>query len=59
MIFFLNFQNLLETQFDYNIKFKEKISEIKADEMRCQPLGRDKNGLAYWYFLVRLKWCFM
>lgn len=45
-------QNLLEKQFDFNSKFKEQINAKPADDMRFEPLGRDKNGLAYWYLIV-------
>ena len=46
------FQNLLEKQFDQNSTFKEKINKIAPEDMRFQPIGRDRNGLAYWYMLV-------
>lgn len=48
-------QNLLECQFDVNAKFKEKINEIPVPELRCQPLGRDVSGKAYWYLMVCVK----
>jgi len=48
------FQNLLEKQFDQNSTFKEKINKLAPEDMRFQPIGRDKNGLAYWYMLVSL-----
>ena len=35
-----------------NPKFREKINEIPAPELRCQPLGRDVNGRAYWFLAV-------
>ncbi|XP_053388432.1 remodeling and spacing factor 1-like, partial [Mercenaria mercenaria] len=44
-------KNLMESQFDCNNKFKDKVNEIAIDEMRFQPVGRDKDGMAYWYFL--------
>ncbi|CAL1542884.1 unnamed protein product [Lymnaea stagnalis] len=44
-------KNLMECQFDCNIKFKEKVNESNAEDMRFLPIGRDKNGQAYWYFL--------
>ncbi|CAG5136604.1 unnamed protein product [Candidula unifasciata] len=44
-------KNLLECQFDYNLKFKEKVNGESAEEMRLLPIGRDKEGQAYWYFL--------
>ena len=46
------FQTLLEKQFDLNKTFKEKINEKTPEDLRYLPLGRDKNGLAYWYMLV-------
>ncbi|KAK7469832.1 hypothetical protein BaRGS_00036161, partial [Batillaria attramentaria] len=44
-------KNLLECQFDYNVKFKEKINEMGAEEMRFLPAGRDRDGMTYWYLL--------
>jgi len=46
------FQNLLECQFDHNVKFKEKINMIPSDELRCLPIGRDFMGKAYWFQMV-------
>lgn len=48
------FQNLLECQFDYNIKFKEKVNEFQPEEMRFLPAGRDRDGMTYWYLMVSL-----
>nr|XP_016852067.1 PREDICTED: LOW QUALITY PROTEIN: remodeling and spacing factor 1 [Anolis carolinensis] len=42
---------LCECQFDDNLKFKNIINEEDADAMRIQPLGKDKDGLTYWYQL--------
>ncbi|XP_073938486.1 remodeling and spacing factor 1 isoform X2 [Castor canadensis] len=42
---------LCECQFDDNLKFKTIINEEDADTMRLQPIGRDKDGLMYWYQL--------
>nr|XP_048696452.1 remodeling and spacing factor 1 isoform X3 [Caretta caretta] len=42
---------LCECQFDDNLKFKNIINEEDADAMRLQPIGRDKDGLMYWYQL--------
>ena len=49
---FFYFQNLLECQFDHNVKFKEKINMIPSDELRCLPIGRDFMGKAYWFQMV-------
>ncbi|CAH1244877.1 RSF1 [Branchiostoma lanceolatum] len=41
---------LCERQFDDNLKFRaEVVNKEEADAMREKPLGRDKNGLLYWY----------
>ncbi|KAM5182891.1 remodeling and spacing factor 1 isoform 1-T1 [Callospermophilus lateralis] len=42
---------LCECQFDDNLKFKNIINEEDADTMRLQPIGRDRDGLMYWYQL--------
>ncbi|XP_059177548.1 uncharacterized protein LOC131956927 isoform X2 [Physella acuta] len=44
-------KNLMECQFDFNLKFKEKVNESSAEDMRLLPIGRDKEGQAYWYLL--------
>ncbi|XP_073517780.1 remodeling and spacing factor 1 [Phyllobates terribilis] len=44
-------KHLCECQFDDNLKFKNAINEEEADAMRVQPIGRDKDGLMYWYQL--------
>ncbi|XP_028817662.1 remodeling and spacing factor 1 isoform X2 [Denticeps clupeoides] len=40
---------LCESQFDDNIKFKTTINEEDPDGMRLQPIGKDKEGLLYWF----------
>ncbi|XP_078613703.1 remodeling and spacing factor 1-like isoform X3 [Branchiostoma floridae x Branchiostoma japonicum] len=41
---------LCERQFDDNLKFRaEVLNKEEAEEMREKPLGRDKNGMLYWY----------
>lgn len=45
-------KTILEKQFDQNSSFKEKVNKLAPEDMRFQPIGRDKNGLAYWYMLV-------
>ena len=42
-------KNLLESQFDGNLKFKQEINNKSAAELRMKPLGTDKLGNAYWY----------
>ncbi|KAM9319802.1 remodeling and spacing factor 1 [Gastrophryne carolinensis] len=44
-------KHLCECQFDDNLKFKNSINEEDSDAMRVQPIGRDKDGLMYWYQL--------
>ncbi|XP_018425190.1 PREDICTED: remodeling and spacing factor 1 [Nanorana parkeri] len=44
-------KHLCECQFDDNLKFKNAINEEDADLMRIQPIGKDKDGLMYWYQL--------
>ncbi|XP_048120378.1 remodeling and spacing factor 1 [Alosa alosa] len=42
---------LCECQFDDNIKFKTSVNEEDPDRMRLQPIGKDKQGLMYWFQL--------
>lgn len=49
LLFFV--QYLCECQFDDNVKFKTAINEEDPDKMRLQPIGRDKDGLMYWFQL--------
>lgn len=41
-------QELLESQFERNAKFRAKILSFSADSLRLQPIGRDRLGHAYW-----------
>ncbi|XP_053355954.1 remodeling and spacing factor 1 [Clarias gariepinus] len=42
---------LCESQFDDNLKFKTAVNEEDPERMRMQPIGRDKEGLLYWFQL--------
>ncbi|KAG7484398.1 hypothetical protein MATL_G00048800 [Megalops atlanticus] len=42
---------LCECQFDENARFKTTVNEEDPDKMRLQPIGRDKDGIMYWFQL--------
>lgn len=42
---------VLESQFQFNAKFKEKTKDIAATDLRLQPIGWDIWGNAYWIFV--------
>nr|XP_029483141.1 remodeling and spacing factor 1-like isoform X1 [Oncorhynchus nerka] len=44
-------KHLCECQFDDNVKFKTAINEEDPDKMRLHPIGKDKDGLMYWFQL--------
>lgn len=41
-------QLLLEYQFTCHPKFKLAVNTIPCEQLRLNPLGRDKNGHLYW-----------
>lgn len=41
----------MEMQFDHHLKFKSDVNKLSADELRSKPIGKDKNGLSYWYII--------
>ncbi|XP_067949522.1 enolase-phosphatase E1-like [Watersipora subatra] len=42
-------RNLLEAQFDSNLKFQERLrAELPEEDLRQQCYGRDSAGLCYW-----------
>ena len=41
-------QMLLEFQFDLNAKFKAEINRLASEDLRLQPIGRDRLGHNYW-----------
>ena len=44
-------KNLLENQFDRNVKFKEIVNSDSLQRLRRSPLGRDMRGNAYWFLM--------
>uniref|UniRef100_A0A3P8YN35 PHD-type domain-containing protein n=1 Tax=Esox lucius TaxID=8010 RepID=A0A3P8YN35_ESOLU len=44
-------KHLCECQFDDNVKFKTAINEEDPEKMRLQPIGKDRDGLMYWFQL--------
>lgn len=41
-------KRLLESQFDYDNKFRSILENIDAEQLRVKPTGRDKSGNVYW-----------
>lgn len=41
-------RTLLETQFDFNTKFKAAVNLLTAEELRQKPIGKDLSGRLYW-----------
>lgn len=42
---------LLETQFDLNTKFKNKVNEIEVQKLHSSAVGTDRFGRVYWIFV--------
>lgn len=41
-------KNLLESQFDVNVKFKNLINAKLSQDLRLEPFGKDKDGNVYY-----------
>ncbi|KAH8421174.1 hypothetical protein KR009_010297, partial [Drosophila setifemur] len=41
-------RELLEGQFERNVKFRSYILNLNANTLRSEPIGRDRLGHAYW-----------
>lgn len=41
-------KEIMECQFERNIKFKADVNLVEADELRSQPIGKDSVGNSYW-----------
>ncbi|CAF4736732.1 unnamed protein product, partial [Rotaria sp. Silwood2] len=44
-------KNLLESQFDVNQILKNSLINKLAREIKSSPLGRDRFGVSYWFFM--------
>ena len=47
-------KNLMEQQFDSNMKFKDAINQLDVKEMRFLSIGRDNQGFSYWHLMVSI-----
>lgn len=41
-------KEVMECQFERNIKFKADVNLVGADDLRSQPIGKDSVGNSYW-----------
>lgn len=41
-------KEIMECQFERNIKFKADVNLVGADDLRSQPIGKDSVGNSYW-----------
>ena len=51
-------QYFCDCQFDEKSKFKQAVNEMEPEQMRIQPIGRDKMGLVYWFQKVFMCNCY-
>ena len=43
----------MEAQFDFNYKLHDECRRYYAEDIRMTPIGKDRDGQVYWFFVVR------